>query len=69
MGHLDLHQTPFSHLRRTRYENVSNTVTKGVGSGAKVAWVQILANNTNSEKTVNLTDFCVYDWRMVQWYM
>lgn len=50
MDVLDVHNTLFSPLRRTRHERVSNAVTKSVGSGVRVAWIQILAHATNSER-------------------
>lgn len=56
MGHLDLHNTFFFYLRRISYKSVRNAITKNVGSGAKVTWVQTPANTTGREKTLNPTD-------------
>lgn len=61
----DIHNTFFFYLRRINYKNVRNSVTKNVGSGAKVAWVHTPANTNNSEKTLNSTDPCVYVYRIV----
>lgn len=50
MDLLDVHNALFSPLRRTKHERVSNAVTESVGSGVRVAWIQILAHATNSER-------------------